>query len=53
MRYWAVIFLLIFGLSAFSGCGKSPEGDTNYNELKNTPPPEKEEPGEGVTTSPQ
>lgn len=53
MRYWAVIFLLIFSVSAFSGCTKSPDGDTNYKELRNTPPPEEKEPGEGVTTVPQ
>ena len=53
MRYWAVIFLLIFGLSFFSGCGESPEDGVNYNELRKDPPPEKQEPGEGVTTSPQ
>ncbi len=43
MRYIAVILLLIISLSFLPvmGCGKSPEGEVNYNELKDTPPPEK------------
>jgi hypothetical protein len=54
MRYLAIILLMIIGLSFFSfvGCGKSPEGDVNYNELRNTPPPEKHEPGSDAKKAP-
>lgn len=42
MRYIAAVLLLMisFGFFAFTGCGKSPEGDVDYNQLKETPPPE-------------
>jgi len=53
MRYLAAIFILIFSLSFFLGCGKSPEDGVNYNEKKLEPPPEKQEPGEGVKQVPQ
>jgi hypothetical protein len=51
MRYLAAMFLLLLSLS-FLGCGKSPEGEVNYNELKDTPPPAKEAPSDEVIKAP-
>jgi hypothetical protein len=48
MRYLAVVLILVFGLSFFTGCGKSPEGETNYNELRYTEPPDDRETVEGA-----
>ena len=53
MRYWAVLFLLLFSFGIFSGCGKPPVDDVNYKELKNTDKPEPQEPEEGVKPMPQ
>jgi hypothetical protein len=53
MRYWAVLFLLLFSFGIFSGCGKPPVDDVNYKELKNTDKPEPQEPEEGAQRMPQ